>query len=154
MDKGNDRHPSDWLPPGASAPRKGGGVTGQSKAMEWVVGGVAGLLIIGAAIGLKSCMSSSGPVRAELGAPSGTTNTHGAWAYMQQFVLKRLKSPASAEFPFGGARDVQPLGDNRYAVKSYVDSQNAFGATVRTHFYGVIKQTSAGWELESLIVEE
>jgi len=76
---------------------------------------------------------------------------HGAWAYMQLFVEKRLKSPGSAEFRFGGYRDVQPLGDGRYKVVSYVDAQNGFGVSLRTPFEGVIKHVGVeGWELEYL----
>ena len=77
-------------------------------------------------------------------------DVHGAWAYMQQFVEKKLKSPSSADFPFGGHRHVTPLGDGRYKVDSYVDAQNSFGAQHRTHFEGVIKRVPSGWELESL----
>lgn len=79
---------------------------------------------------------------------------HGAWAYMQLFVEEQLKSPNSAEFPFGGYRDVTPLGDGRYKVSSYVDAENAFGATMRTHFEGVIKRVPDGWELEYLRFKE
>jgi len=77
-------------------------------------------------------------------------DVHGAWVYMTEFVKQRLKSPGSADFPFGGYRHVTELGGKRYKVKSYVDSQNAFGAVVRTHFEGVIKKINGGWELESL----
>ena len=77
-------------------------------------------------------------------------DVHGAWAYMQQFVEKKLKSPSSADFPFGGSRHVTPLGGGRYRVDSYVDAKNSFGAQLRTHFEGVIKRVPSGWELESL----
>ena len=81
---------------------------------------------------------------------SKTGDVHGAWAYMQLFVKKRLKSPQSADFPFGGYRHVTELGAGRHKVNSYVDSQNSFGASIRTHFEGVIKKTDGGWELEYL----
>ncbi len=75
----------------------------------------------------------------------------GAWAYMQLFVEKRLKSPSSADFPFGGSsRHVTPLGGGRYKVDSYVDAQNSFGAQLRRHFEGVIKRVPGGWKLEYL----
>lgn len=76
---------------------------------------------------------------------------HGAWVYGQMFVKKRLKSPSTASFPFGGAsKHVTPLGGGRYQVDAYVDSQNGFGAMLRTHFHLVIKQVAGGWEQESL----
>ena len=81
---------------------------------------------------------------------SKTDDVHGAWAYMQLFVEKRIKSPQSADFPFGGYRDVTALGSGRYKVDSYVHSQNSFGANSRTHFEGVIKKNNGGWELEYL----
>jgi len=75
----------------------------------------------------------------------------GAWAYMQIFVEKRLKSPKSADFPFGGGTyHTTDLGGGRYKVNSYVDSQNAFGANIRTHFDGIIKRKDGGWVLEYL----
>ena len=75
---------------------------------------------------------------------------HGAWAYTQLFVKDKLKSPKSADFPFGGSSGVTPLGKNRYRVVSYVDSQNSFGATIRTNFTCIIKKKNDSWELEQL----
>ncbi len=40
-------------------------------------------------------------------------NVHGAWAYTQLFVEKRLKSPSTEKFRFGGYRDVTDLGGDR-----------------------------------------
>ena len=76
---------------------------------------------------------------------------HGAWAYMQIFVEQRLKSPKSADFPFGGGTyHTKDLGGGRYEVNSYVDAKNAFGANIRTHFNGVIRRKDSGWVLEYL----
>ena len=83
-------------------------------------------------------------------ASSSSADEIGAWAYMQLFVKQHLTSPRTADFPFGGYRDGTYLGNDRYRVASYVDSQNALGATVRTHFTGEIKRVSGGWELISL----
>ncbi len=74
----------------------------------------------------------------------------GAWVYMQSFVEDRLKSPKSADFPFAGARGVTSLGQGRYKVQSYVDSQNSFGANIRTNFEGVIVRGDGSWQLEYL----
>ncbi|MEI3040485.1 MAG: hypothetical protein V8T90_15590 [Victivallales bacterium] len=76
---------------------------------------------------------------------------HGAWAYSQLFVEKRLKSPSSAKYPFGAASKgaVKHIGNDVYFVKSYVDSQNSFGATIRTNFELKIKRVDNGnsWQL-------
>lgn len=83
---------------------------------------------------------------------AGHDDSSGAWVFMQGFVEKRLKSPSTASFPWFTAisESVIPLGDDRYRVSSYVDAQNAFGATVRTQFTGIIKKVYGEWELEFL----
>lgn len=122
---------------------------------EWITAGVVGVLLIGLIIGFKACSSSpSESESATVAAPEGSANAIGAWAYMQQFVRQRLKSPATADFPFGGHRSVTALGNDRYLVNSYVDSQNSFGAQVRTQFSGVITKTPSGWKLESLELQQ
>ena len=101
---------------------------------------VAGLLVFG----LSACSDDQTP------AEKRGSDVHGAWAYMQLFVEKHLKSPKSADFPFGGYRHVTPLGSGRYKVQSYVDAKNAFGVEIRTNFEGVIKRIDGGWKLEYL----
>ncbi len=82
----------------------------------------------------------------------------GAYIMMEKFVKDRLKSPSTAEFPgvFDGQQDhVTTLPDNKYQISSYVDSQNAFGATIRTEFNGVIQQTGElEWHLDWLKLAE
>jgi len=69
-------------------------------------------------------------------------------------VKDRLKSPSSAKFPgiFDGQKDhITKLGNQKYQIISYVDSQNSFGAMIRAQFIGVIKQISEDrWRLISL----
>ncbi|MBT5016098.1 hypothetical protein HN748_00950 [Candidatus Peregrinibacteria bacterium] len=50
----------------------------------------------------------------------------------QNEVEKSLKSPSTADFPWG----IQgtPLGNDKYLVSSYVDAENSFGAEIRTYF--------------------
>ncbi|MEX0685754.1 MAG: SH3 domain-containing protein [Balneolales bacterium] len=85
-------------------------------------------------------------------------NSNAAYINIEDFVEDRLVSPSTAEFPgvLDGRRDhVQYLGNHRYRIRSYVDSQNRFGATLRTHFVGEIRQTSErNWRLESLEMSE
>ena len=70
-----------------------------------------------------------------------STNKFMAYSYAEDFVKKQLKSPSTAKFP----RAVEErnghiiiLGNNRYAINSWVDSQNSFGATIRTRFSCII----------------
>lgn len=76
-----------------------------------------------------------------------------AYVVMEDFVKERLKSPGSADFP-GVSEHVNHtkyLGNQKYQIISWVDSQNSFGALMRTNFIGVIKQVSKdSWKLLSL----
>lgn len=107
------------------------------------------LVFTGGLIGIF--VFTDGPGHDTSGSPSSTASgdVHGAWTYMQIYVERQLKNPKDAEFPFGGYRDVTALGGDRYRVDSYVDATNSFGATIRTHFEGVIKRIDGGWEVES-----
>jgi hypothetical protein len=60
-------------------------------------------------------------------------------------VKDRLRSPGSADFPFDGVFNVTATGPSTYRQVSYVDSQNGFGALIRTNF--VCEATGAGEEL-------
>jgi hypothetical protein len=51
----------------------------------------------------------------------------------KEAVEARLKAPATADFPSFGW-NVADLGKWHYSVSSYVDSQNSFGANIRTTF--------------------
>ena len=61
---------------------------------------------------------------------------HDAYLESQSFVKKHLKSPSTAEFPYYNRvkNNVKYLGTNKYKIDSYVDSQNSFGATIRTNY--------------------
>lgn len=81
-----------------------------------------------------------------------------AYYMMEEFVKKRLKTPTVAKFPgvFDGRSDhIKIIGNQRYAISSYVDSQNSFGAMLRTQFIGEIQQTSENdWVLIRLVLLE
>jgi len=50
-------------------------------------------------------------------------------------VRENLKTPSTAEFPWVKAEDVvEQIDDNTFFVKGYVDSENSFGAMIRTYF--------------------
>jgi len=59
-----------------------------------------------------------------------------AHSISKKFVLDRLKAPATAEFAEMGAEGTWVHEDRpgQFTVKSYVDSQNAFGAKLRTWY--------------------
>ena len=63
-----------------------------------------------------------------------------AYNYAERYVKQNLKSPSTAEFPdvFEKSEHINPISDNKYQINSWVDSQNSFGAIIRTKFSCVI----------------
>jgi len=63
-------------------------------------------------------------------------NSDLSWGYKsaKEKVLKELKSPSTAKFADFSEIRYKDNGDGSYIIESYVDSQNSFGATVRTKF--------------------
>ena len=80
-----------------------------------------------------------------------------AYTMMKDFVTEQLKSPGSAKFPgmFDQRKHTKTIGPGTYEIASWVDSQNAFGATMRKRFTGKVEQTGDyEWRLLSLEFEE
>ena len=75
-----------------------------------------------------------------------------AWTVCEQFVTERLKAPSTAKFQWI-SRD--ELGNGRFHVNAYVDSQNSFGAMLRTHFNCTVKHIEGDrWRLEDLVTRQ
>ena len=84
-------------------------------------------------------------------------NSIAANVMIEKFVKERLRSPSTAKFPGALERSdhVQYLENQKYKINSWVDSQNAFSATIRTHFSGEIMQVDKdNWRLISLDLKE
>lgn len=84
-----------------------------------------------------------------------------AWVMAQQFVEDRLKSPSTADFgsAFGDYQDpekvVTDLSGDKFRIRAWVDSQNSFGATIRTHFVCEVEYVGNGsWQLNNLNFNE
>lgn len=73
-----------------------------------------------------------------------------AFYISQQIVEKILKAPSTAKFPWFSESEVRGLSDGSYHVKSYVDSQNSFGAMLRSNYLwiGHFDVQSNGWKTE------
>jgi hypothetical protein len=100
--------------------------------VQFVVGSVA-LMVVGAAVTpllVTTRCSLSGP------------SVVGAWAAAQMEVRLRLKSPSTAQFPHYSPSFVSETGKGQYTVRSYVDAQNSFGATIRTRFLCVLSHVA------------
>ena len=71
--------------------------------------------------------------------PSDNSRSHNqfeAYSYAEQFVEKQLKSPSTAEFPGISEKNshITKITEDKYKIDSWVDSQNGFGAQIRTNF--------------------
>ncbi|MEZ5358609.1 MAG: zinc ribbon domain-containing protein [Candidatus Zixiibacteriota bacterium] len=122
-----------------------------------------GIVMIIFASMISRCNSDSQPIQTEGGTTSfdswkTSDNSTMAYIMMMDFVKQKLKAPKTAEFPgvFDGRADhITYLGNQKYKIISYVDSQNSFGALIRNHFVGEIEQVAEDkWKLNALVFIE
>lgn len=98
---------------------------------------VAGLVV--AALVLAGCGESKTP---EQRAQETCEDEHDAFWMSQDFVKRALKAPTTAKFPATMRNDgirSKYLGECVHEIWAYVDSQNSFGAMIRTHYYAKVK---------------
>ena len=74
----------------------------------------------------------------------------GAWTFCQFAVEEQLVSPASAKFPSHYPTYTDRIGTAAYRVAAFVDSHNAFGATLRTDFVCEASYSDGVWRLRRL----
>lgn len=87
---------------------------------RWVIGGVVALAV---GIGIASCVASS----------SRSNNPHHdleSIAQCEARIDKLLKSPSTADYD----SQTKASGSNTWTVTGTVDSENSFGATVRSSY--------------------
>jgi hypothetical protein len=70
------------------------------------------------------------------------SNDKAAYA-AQKYVEKQLKSPSTAKFPSLNKSKVKK-SNNVYEISSYVDSQNGFGAIIRSNYIVKIRKKEDG----------
>lgn len=63
-----------------------------------------------------------------------------------EFVTRQLKSPSTAHFP----SDTSSHVDTAWTVSGAVDSQNGFGAELRSRFTCTMTDTGTQWRLDNL----
>ena len=80
--------------------------------------------------------SESGKQNQEADVPKPPTdrNKYLAPVKCEEAVSAQLKSPSTANFASYSREQVTDGGNGKYYVRSYVDSQNSFGAQIRTGF--------------------
>ena len=72
---------------------------------------------------LRSCMSGFDKV-----------DKYDAYYAATQFVERRLKAPATAEFSGYDKEQVYNIKENVYRISGYVDAENGFGARIRRNY--------------------
>lgn len=73
--------------------------------------------------------------------------------FAQCVELQVLKAPGTAKFP--SFEEMVVNGSNgHYSVSGFVDSQNSYGATIRSNYtYNVEKETSGKWKCTNQFVD-
>jgi len=86
---------------------------------------------------------------------STSPDTIGAYVFSQQVIKNLLKSPRSAIFATYNESRVSYLTNKKYGVRSYVDSQNSFGALLRTYFTVIVEEKGKNnWEVIDIKLDE
>lgn len=78
---------------------------------------------------------------------------YGARDVCEQFVEKRLKAPATAEFENTATTE----SGNEWTVEGDVDAENSFGAQIRNHYVCTVAptdSTGSNWRLVDLQMAE
>lgn len=134
--------------PGNNQPKKPNGDTG--KVLILFVQVAIGLAIF---LFLRSCFSDT-PEKAEERIAKSCKDPISAFVMSQDFVKQRLKSPTSAKFHYR-ASDTKLIGECRTLVNASFDSQNGFGAIIRSN-YSVEMQyhkSSDNWSAHNLVID-
>ena len=67
----------------------------------------------------------------------------GAWDVCSQFLIDRLKAPATADIAEYGDPDTSVSKSGKtYTVVAFVDAENSFGANIRTDYICTVRYTS------------
>lgn len=116
------------------------------------------LAIIGFAVTIGVMMSNGGSHRT--GGSSGQRASSDSQAqaevtvFCQNLVKQSLKAPKSADFPLVSDVKVGP-DEQTYTVISYVDAENGFGATLRSHYVCKLEYNGGGvdgWTIRDFTV--
>lgn len=90
--------------------------------------------------------------------PETKDHSTAAFVKSKRFITQALKSPSTADFPFDDYKAIN-LGNDRYEVSSYVDSENSFGANIRSTWKVVLKYKGGpdsfteNWEVENMVID-
>ena len=87
----------------------------------------------------------------------GETSDTSAYIMSQMFVEKELVAPKTAKYPNiqylknGSKGSIRKISDNRWYIRSYVDSENIFGTVMRDNYKAVVEHVEDDrWKLIEL----
>lgn len=83
----------------------------------------------------------------------GSSNYSDAFVYGKEYVKLNLKAPSTAKFGSYGNSNVQHYTGCKFVVTGYVDSQNSFGAMLRSNYSVTLIPTGLGWTLEDISIQ-
>lgn len=75
-----------------------------------------------------------------------------AYELIKNNVKENLKSPSTAKFPSKKEVKITKNKDT-YIIRGYVDSQNSFGATVRTKYFAEIQQIGKDMDKNNFLIK-
>lgn len=78
-----------------------------------------------------------------------------AYIMSQNFVRRQLKAPSTASFPSGASQFSAGIGNCKFVINSYVDSQNSFGVIARSRFTATMEYLPDGdsWRAIALDIQ-
>lgn len=134
-----------WAPPTAPPPPKRSGrtvkVPGIGVLPLWAVAlGVVCLFFLIVAVAADTKDDDDG---------SEADAAYAAHAVCADFTRDRLKSPSTADFPEydDAGVSITHASTSTWRVRSFVDSENSFGAILRTHFVCEVRRDGDTWHL-------
>ncbi len=83
---------------------------------------------------------------------SGSNGVGHAYRACERAVESQLRAPATADFSGVFGSTITELEDDTVEVIGYVDSENGFGANIRTDFSCTVRHVGEDWELVDLQV--
>lgn len=110
------------------------------------------LIILAIAVIAAVAFATTLPRRASLPTPTPDPREDG-WYACRALIEKNLKAPATAKFETYKASQVEIMGPDSYFVTMQVDSENSFGALIRSTFKCRVEKQGSNWKLLNLLEE-
>jgi hypothetical protein len=121
-----------------------------------IVAKVAGVLCLAALAGCGSGDATAPPTTNRKATTTLVPRDLDAFDACKGFVKRQLKAPSTAKFRNYYEQDgevvVLGTGDGPYTVMSSVDSENSFGAKLRSNFTCKVTLSGGTWKLDDISV--